>query len=122
MEYESWLKQWAESKLRMRALSDSLKRENEINKMLETKIISHAQTHSLQNKQYKMGAHHIHFNYNRSLEALTFKYLEKCLCELLESDKDANKDDTDEQVDEFMSYIKNNRQTKETLVIEINEI
>ena len=103
MSFEDKIKEWVILDNQMKSLNDKLKDLREKKSSVNEQIQNYATNNHLQNHTIQIGDGKLKITETRTAEPLTFKYLEKCLNEVI-----TNKD----QVSQIIQYIKQNREIK----------
>ena len=66
-------------------------------------LFSIIEENNLQNSTFKINENHIRYTTTKQTSPITLKYLESCLMELMQDE---------DKVNEYMDFIKSNRETK----------
>jgi len=103
MSFEQQIQQWVSIDNQMKILNDKMKelrdKKNNISQQINTQI----ETSQLNNTSVKISDGQLKFIKIKETQQLTFKYLEKCLSEIIKNE---------EQVNKIVEYIKNKREVK----------
>jgi Zn/Cd-binding protein ZinT len=99
MEFETNIKQWVSIDNQIKQLNDKVKQLKEQKCVLSENINNYVETNNLSTIQISDGQ--LKFVKTKETQPLTFKYLEKCLHEIIKNE---------EQVEKILEYIKNKRE------------
>lgn len=100
---EEKLKQWIKINEVIDAKNNEIKELRQIKNNLNESLLSIIEDNNLQKSTFKINDNHIRYTTNKQTSPITIKYLQSCLTDLL---------DDESKVNEFMDYIKSNRETK----------
>lgn len=103
MSFNNQIQQWINYDNQLKQLNDKVKELREKKKELEDHITEHVSNNNLSNTTIQMGNDKLKFVNVKETEQLTFKYLEKCLGEVIKNEN---------QVKIIMEYIKQKRTSK----------
>jgi len=103
MSFNSQIQQWVAYYNQLKQLNDKVKELREKKKDLEENITTHVSNNNLTNSTVQIGNDKLKFTNIRVTEQLTFKYLEKCLGEVIKNES---------QVKLIMEHIKQKRSSK----------
>jgi hypothetical protein len=103
MSFNSQIQQWVTYDNQLKQLNDKVKELREKKKDLEENIVTHASNNNLSNSTLQIGSDKLKFTNVKVTEQLTFKYLEKCLGEVIKNEN---------QVKLIMEHIKQSRASK----------
>jgi hypothetical protein len=103
MSFETNIQQWVSIDNQIKTLSDRMKELKEKKNILGENINEYVETNSLGNSVIQISDGQLKFTKNKETQPLTFKYLEKCLNEIINNE---------EQVKQILEYIKEKREVK----------
>lgn len=103
MDFEEQVKNWVVLDNQLRLHNERIKELREKRNRITDKITSYAETNNLTNSRIAITGGQLRFQNNRIATPLTFKFVEKCLSEVISSS---------EQTTQIMNYIKANREIK----------
>ena len=101
MSFENQIQQWVQLDNQLKQLNEKTKELREKRNMLEEKITNYASTNNLSNATVQISDGKLKFVNTKVQEPLTFKYLERTLCEVIKNET---------QVKQIIEYIKKNRE------------
>jgi nitrogen regulatory protein PII len=99
MSFETNIQQWVSVDNQIKQLNDKMKELKEKKQALTNNINSYVETNNISTIQISDGQ--LKFAKIKETQPLTFKYLEKCLHEIIKNE---------EQVEKIIEYIKNKRE------------
>jgi len=108
MSFENHIQQWVSIDNKLKQINESVKELREKRRVLEQSITNYASSNNLSNATIQISDGKIKFTNTKVQEAITFKYLEKTLNEVIKNET---------QVKLIMEHIKQKR--KITIVPEI---
>ena len=100
MSFENQIQQWVQLDNQLKQLNEKTKELREKRNMLEEKITNYASTNNLSNATVHISDGKLKFVNTKVQEPLTFKYLERTLCEVIKNES---------QVKLIMEHIKQKR-------------
>jgi hypothetical protein len=100
MNFENNVQQWVSIDNQIKSLNDKLKELKEKKNILSENINNYVETNNLSNSTVQISDGQLKFIKVKESQPLTFKYLEKCLHEIIKNE---------EQVNKILEYIKNKR-------------
>ena len=103
MNFENKIQQWVQLDNQLKKLNDQVKHLREQKNAIETNLTSYAKTNNMTDTTIKINNDKLKFVETKQPEALTFKYLEKTLGEIIKNES---------QVQAIMEHIKQKRSTK----------
>jgi seryl-tRNA synthetase len=103
MNFESQIQQWVQLDNQLKQLNEKVKEIRNKRNLLEQNIIKYTSTNNLSNSIVKISDGKLKFTNTRVPEPLTFKYLEKTLAEVINSES---------QINLLMNHIKEKRTIK----------
>ena len=103
MSFENQIQQWIQIDNQLRQLSEKIKELRNNKNSIEANINNYVESNNLNNTIIKITDGKIKFTKNKVQEALTFKYLEKSLKEIIKNDS---------QLNLIIEHLKQNRNTK----------
>ena len=101
--FEQNIQQWVSIDNQLKLLNEKIHQLREKRNSLNENIVSYAFNHNLSNSAVQISDGKIKFTNSKIAPPLTFKYLEKCLGEIIHSES---------QVKQIMEYLKNKREFK----------
>jgi seryl-tRNA synthetase len=105
MNFETQIKEWVLLDDQYKSLQEKMKTIQSRRNSLSADITTYATTNNLFNSAVKISSGTLRFCNARNSQSLTFKYLEKCLGEIIKNDT---------QVQSIINYIKTHRETHVT--------
>jgi hypothetical protein len=105
MSFETNIQQWVSIDNQLKNFNDKIKELKEKKSILTETINSYIETNSLSNSTIQISDGQLKFIKTKETQPLTFKYLEKCLREIITNE---------EQVTQIIEYIKNKREVSYT--------
>lgn len=102
---ESNVNKWLEIDNTIKNLSEQVKDLRTQKNSVEETIMNYAERNNISNLSIKTNEGILKLTQNKSASQLTYKYLEKCLHEIISDDK---------QVENIINFIKNKREITET--------
>lgn len=90
---------------KIQELNAELKQLRHDKNILESALTSYAKDNDMENTTVKVNNNKIKFSVTKTVEPITFKYLERNLCNIIKSE---------EQLQKTMEYLKDNREVKQT--------
>ena len=103
MSFEQQIQQWVSIDNQMKQLSDKMKELREKKNDLNDIIFRQVETSNLSNSSIQISDGKLKFHQIKETQALTFKYLESCLREIIKNE---------DQVNKIVEYIKKKREIK----------
>jgi hypothetical protein len=103
MSFENQIQQWVSIDNQLKQINEKVKELREKRNILEQNITNYACSNNLSNSSIKIGDDKLKFTNTRVPEPITFKYLEKTLCEVIKNES---------QVKLIMEHIKQKRNIK----------
>lgn len=97
------ISKWIKIDNRIQELNAELKQLRNDKNILETVLTNYAKENDLENSTVKVNNNKIKFSVTKTSEPITFKYLERNLCNIIKSD---------EQLQKTIEYLKDNREVK----------
>lgn len=94
---------WIKIDNKIQELNAELKQLRHDKNILETALTNYAKDNDMENSTVKVNNNKIKFSVTKSTEPITFKYLEKNLCNIIKSE---------DQLQKTMEYLKDNREVK----------
>ena len=94
---------WIKFDNKIQELNAELKQLRNDKNVLETALTNYAKDNDMENSTVKVNNNKIRFSVTKSAEPITFKYLEKNLCNIIKSE---------DQLQKTMEYLKDNREVK----------
>ena len=104
MSFEENIKQWILLDNEMKEHYEKIKLLRERKNGVQENIITHVKNNDLDNATVKINDGKLKFVETKSSNPITLKYLQNCLEECIENEED---------IEHIMSYIKENRETKQ---------
>ena len=86
MSFENQIQQWFQLDNQVKQMNEKTKELREKRSSLEKSIINHVSSNNLSNATVKINNEKLKFATTKVPEPLTFKYLEKTLCEVIKND------------------------------------
>lgn len=90
---------------KIQELNAELKQLRHDKNILESALTNYAKDNDMENTTVKVNNNKIKFSVTKTVEPITFKYLERNLCNIIKSE---------EQLQKTMEYLKDNREVKQT--------
>ena len=90
---------------KIQELNAELKQLRHDKNILESALTNYAKDNDMENTTVKVNNNKIKFSVTKTVEPITFKYLERNLCNIIKSE---------EQLQKTMEYFKDNREVKQT--------
>jgi hypothetical protein len=103
MSFENQIKQWIQLDNQLKELNEQTKTLREKRTSLEKTLTNYIQTNNLSNNVFKCQDVRLKYINSKTTEPLTFKYLEKCLSEVIKNE---------EHYKSILEYIKTKREIK----------
>jgi hypothetical protein len=103
MNFENQIKEWVQIDNQLKLLNDKTKLLREQRNKLNENIINYANNNDIFNSQIQISDGKLKFTNTKVSSPLTFKYLEKCLGEVIRNEN---------QVKQIMEYVKSKREIK----------
>jgi septal ring factor EnvC (AmiA/AmiB activator) len=103
MSFENKVQQWVQLDNQLKKLNEQVKQLRDQRNSLETNLTSYAKTNNMSDSTIKVNNDRLKFVDTKVPEALTFKYLEKTLGEIIKNES---------QVQLIMEHIKQKRSIK----------
>lgn len=103
MNLDQQIKDWVQLDNQLKTLIEKTKELRDKRNLVHNGIIDYASKNDLLNSNIKISDGRLKFNQTRVAPPLTFKYLEKCLGEVIRNEK---------QVTQIMEYVKSKREIK----------
>lgn len=103
MSFDQYIKEWVVLDTQLKSLCDKVKEMREKKNSLNNKIFEHVSRNNLFHSNVNISDGKLKFTQSKVTNPLTFKYLEKCLGEVITNEK---------QVNQIMDYIKDKREVK----------
>lgn len=103
MNFENQIKEWVQIDNQLKLLNDKTKLLREQRNKLNENIINYANSNDIFNSQIQISDGKLKFTNTKVSSPLTFKYLEKCLGEVIRNEN---------QVKQIMEYVKSKREIK----------
>jgi seryl-tRNA synthetase len=103
MSFENQIQQWVSIDNQLKQINEKVKELREKRNTLEQNITNYASSNNLSNSSIKIGDDKLKFTNTRVPEPITFKYLEKTLCEVIKNES---------QVKLIIEHIKQKRNIK----------
>ena len=103
MNLDQQIKDWVQLDNQLKIWNEKVKELRDKRNLVHNGIIDYASKHDLLNSNIKIGDNKLKFNQTKITNPLTFKYLEKCLGEVIRNEN---------QVTQIMDYIKSKREVK----------
>lgn len=94
---------WIKLDNKIQELNAELKQLRHDKNVLETALTNYAKDNDMENSTVKVNNNKIKFSVTKSAEPITFKYLEKNLCNIIKNE---------DQLQKTMEYLKDNREVK----------
>lgn len=101
MSFETNIQQWVSIDNQLKTLNDKIKELKEKKNILTETINTYVESNSLSTSTVQISDGQLKFMKSKETQPLTFKYLEKCLREIITNE---------EQVNQIIEYIKNKRE------------
>jgi hypothetical protein len=101
MSFETNIQQWVSIDNQIKQLNDKMKELKEKKNILTENINTYVDTNNLSTSTVQISDGQLKFIKIKETQPLTFKYLEKCLHEIIKNE---------EQVNKILEYIKNKRE------------
>jgi CxxC motif-containing protein len=103
MSFENNVQQWVSLDNQLKLLNEKIKEIREKRNQLSENITHYATSHELTKSTVQISDGKLKFSDIKTAEPLTFRYLEKCLNEIIRNDS---------QVKKIMDYVKQKREMK----------
>ena len=103
MSFENQIQQWVQLDNQVKQMNEKTKELREKRNSLEKSISNHVSSNNLSNATIKINNEKLKFATTKVPEPLTFKYLEKTLCEVIKNEN---------QVKLIMEHIRQKRDVK----------
>jgi hypothetical protein len=94
---------WIKIDNRIQQLSAELKQLRHDKNILESTLTNYAKENDMENSTVRVNNNKIKFSVTKTAEPITFKYLERNLCNIIKNE---------EQLQKTMEYLKDNREVK----------
>ena len=108
MNIEEQIKKWVTIDDQLKIVNDQTKKLRELKQKLTENIIGYHNNHGLINKSIQINNGQLKIVNNKSMQNITFKYLETCLREIIKNET---------QIQQIIQYIKNKREIKNNFEI-----
>ena len=103
MSLNETVSKWIDVDNRIQELNAELKKLRNNKTILETALTKYAKDNNMENSTVKVNNNKIKFSITKTSEPITFKYLERNLCNIIKNE---------DQLQKTMDYLKNNREVK----------
>ena len=103
MSLNDTLTKWINIDNRIQELNAELKQLRNDKNILENALTKYAKDNKIENSTVKINNNKIKFNVTKTSEPITFKYLERNLCNIIKNE---------DQLQKTMEYLKDNREVK----------
>ena len=103
MNLDQQIKDWMQLDNQLKLLNEKVKELRDKKNTVHNRIIDYASKNDLLHSNIKIGDGRLKFTNTNIANPLTFKYLEKCLGEVIRNEK---------QVTQIMDYVKSKREIK----------
>lgn len=103
MSLNDTLTKWINIDNRIQELNAELKQLRNDKNILENALTKYAKDNKIENSTVKINNNKIKFNVTKTSEPITFKYLERNLCNIIKNE---------DQLQKTMEYLKDNREIK----------
>jgi len=103
MSLNDTLAKWIKIDNRIQELNAELKQLRNDKNILESALTKYAKDNKIENSTVKVNNNKIKFNVTKTSEPITFKYLERNLCNIIKNE---------DQLQKTMEYLKDNREVK----------
>ena len=103
MSLNDTLTKWINIDNRIQELNAELKQLRNDKNILENALTKYAKDNKIENSTVKINNNKIKFNVTKTSEPITFKYLERNLCNIIKNE---------DQLQKTMDYLKDNREVK----------
>lgn len=103
MNFERQIQQWVSVDNQLKTLNEKIKELRDSKQQLSSSILSHVEKNNLSNSTIQTGDGKLKFIQSKTVQPVTFKYLETCLKEIIKNEN---------QIKQIIDYIKQKREMK----------
>tara|TARA_B100001778_G_C18406084_1_gene546518 strand:+ start:149 stop:496 length:348 start_codon:yes stop_codon:yes gene_type:complete len=107
-EFTDMIKEWVVVDNHLRDLTSQAKSLREKRNNINNNVITYIQNNNLNDAIIKINDGTLKFNYSKTTQPLTFKYIEECLSDII---------DDENKVEQIINYIKTKRNVKSIMDI-----
>ena len=106
--FEKKIQEWVSLDNEIKELTDKIKLIKDKKNLVGTNILNYVEENNMNNTNIKIGNEKLKFVKISTTQTITFKYLEKCMKEMIKNE---------EQVNKIIGYIKQRREVKQQIEI-----
>lgn len=103
MNFERQIQQWVSVDNQLKTLNEKIKELRDSKQQLSSSILSHVEKNNLSNSTIQTSEGKLKFIQSKTVQPVTFKYLETCLKEIIKNEN---------QIKQIIDYIKQKREMK----------